>query len=373
MANITTKTFDQLVSDQVIAIQASVHTLMDFAIGSILRAIVESNSAVALWMQGLLLQLLTTTRAATSTGADLDSWAADYSFTRLTAVAATGQVTFSRFSASSDSFVPVGAQIQTSDTTVEIFAVTMDATNANWSASLNGYSVARGVVSITVPVQCTTVGTVGNVLANQCNVLTGSMPGIDTVTNANPFTNGIDAETDTAFRARFVNYLSSLSKATKNAISAAVAGVQQGLSFTLTENYNYAGTLTPGYFYVVVDDGSGNPPSALLTSISNAIDAVRAFTTTFGVYPPALQPANVALTVTSVNHAADAALAQAAISGYIAGLGIGASLPYSKLAQIAYDASPTITNVTAVTLNGVTADLASNSKQRITAGTIVVN
>lgn len=373
MPNLVTKTFDQLVSDQVTAIQSSVHTLMDFAIGSVLRAIVESNSAVALWMQGLILQLLTTTRAATSSGADLDSWTADFSFARLPAVAATGQVTFARFSATSQAVVQVGAQVQTSDTTVEIFTVTKDTTNTSWVPSVNAYVLAPGVVSITVPVQCTTPGTVGNILANQCNVLTGSMPGIDTVTNANPFTNGIDAETDTALRARFVNYLSSLSKATKNAISATVAGVQQGLNFTLTENYNYAGVLTPGYFYVVVDDGSGTPPSTLLTSVSNAIDTVRGFTTTFGVFAPVLQPANVALTVTSANHAADAALAQAAISAYIAGLVVGASLPYSRLAQLAYDASPTITNVSAVTLNGITADLVANNKQRIVAGTIVVN
>ena len=113
MANLTTKTFAQLVSDQVTAIQGAARTLIDFTIGSILRSIVESNSAVALWVQGLILQLLATTRAATSAGTDLDSWAADFNFYRLVAVAASGQVVFSRFTATQAAFIPVGTQIQT--------------------------------------------------------------------------------------------------------------------------------------------------------------------------------------------------------------------------------------------------------------------
>ena len=372
MADLNTKTFDQIVSDQVVAIQSRVQQLIDFAIGSILRSIVESNATVSLWFQGLLLQILATTRAATSTGADLDSWAADYAFYRLAATYTTGQVTFSRFSSTVAAFIPVGTQIQTSDSSPEIFEVTADSANQHWNAALNGYDVPAGTVSIAVPVKCTTAGTPGNVLAGQCNTLTGSIPGIDTVTNANPFTNGLDAETDTAFRARFVAYIGSLSKATRNAIANAISGVQQGLTYTLTENYTYAGASQSGYFYAVVDDGSGNPSSALLTSINNAIDAVRPFTVTFGVYGPVLETATIGLTITSTNHAADAALVQAAIQAYIATLAIGQSLPYTKLAQLAYDASPTITNVTAVTLNGGTADLAASAKQRIVAGVITV-
>lgn len=380
MPNITTKTFDQLVSDQVTAIQAKSTTksgvirLLDFAIGSVLRAIVESNSAVVLWVQGLLLQLLSMTRAATSSGTDLDSWGADFSFTRLPAVAATGNVTFSRYSPSgSQAVIPPGTQVQTSDAIPVIFTVTTDTGNAAWNDSLQGYVAAIGIPSVTVPVQCDTAGTVGNILHDQCTVLTGSLPGIDTVTNALGFTNGIDAEADAAFRARFVTYISSLSKATRNAIAAAIAGVQQGLSFTLVENHDATGAATPGYFYIVVDDGSGNPSQTLLDSVTNAVDSVRPFTTTPVVNGPTPNPADMAMTITTTNATGDIALVQAAISSYIAGLGVGDSLPYSRLAQIAYDASSTITNVTGVTLNGGTNDLSSTSSQRITANSIAVS
>lgn len=370
---LNTKTFDQLVADQVTAIQAACLSLIDFTIGSILRAIVESNSQVAIWVQGLILQVLAMTRAATSSGTDLDSWAADFNFYRNIGNASSGLVTFSRFTATAAAFIPVGTQIQTSDASPETFAVIADPTNVMWNASRNGYDLPGGIVSISVPVLALAIGAAGNVLAGQCNILTGSISGVDTVANANAFVNGADPETDPAFRTRFVAYIGSLSKATKNAISYAISTVQAGITFTLTENLNFAGASQPGYFYAVVDDGTGSPPSSLLTAIYAAVDPVRGFTISFGIFAPSLVTASVVMTVTSANHAADAAAAQLAINAYITALGMGQGLPYSRLSQIAYDSSPTITNVTAVTLNGATADLSATNKQRIMPGTITVN
>ena len=69
---LTTKDFSTIVSDMVTAIQGAAAVLVDLTIGSILRATVEANAAVVLWLQGLILQLLATTRAATSNATDLD-------------------------------------------------------------------------------------------------------------------------------------------------------------------------------------------------------------------------------------------------------------------------------------------------------------
>ena len=65
------------------AVQAAATQLLDLTVGSTLRAVLEANASVCLWMQWLILQVLRTTRAATSTGADLDSWMADLSLTPL--------------------------------------------------------------------------------------------------------------------------------------------------------------------------------------------------------------------------------------------------------------------------------------------------
>lgn len=371
---ITTQDFTTLVRNQVTAIQGAAKVLVDLTVGSILRAVVEANAAVILWLQGLILQLLAITRAATSSGADLDSWVGDFGLTRLAAVAASGQVSFARFTPSQQAVVPVGTTIQTGDGAQQ-FAVTLDTTNPAYSASLGGYVLAAGVASINVPVAAVTAGAGGNVSAGQINTLTQALPGVDTISNAASFTNGVDAESDAALRIRFIAFVASLSKATKGAVGYAITSLKQGVIYTLVENQQYNGTTDYGYFYVVVDDGTGSPGSTFLSNVSNAIDAVRGVSIRFGVCAPVVVTANAGMTITTAagyDHNAVVALVVAALRNYINALTLGQTLTYSRLAQVAYDASPGVTNVTAVTLNGGTADVSATSQQVIKAGTLTV-
>lgn len=371
---ITTQDFTTLVRNQVTAIQGAAKVLVDLTVGSILRAVVEANAAVILWLQGLILQLLAITRAATSSGADLDSWVGDFGLTRLAAVAASGQVSFARFTPSQQAVVPVSTTIQTGDGAQQ-FAVTLDTTNPAYSATLGGYVLAAGVGSINVPVAASTAGAGGNVSAGQLNTLTQAVPGVDTVSNAAAFTNGVDAESDAALRIRFIAFVASLSKATKGAVGYAITSLKQGVIYTLVENQQYNGTTDYGYFYVVVDDGTGSPGSTFLSNVSNAIDAVRGVSIRFGVFAPVVVTANAGMTITTAagyDHNAVVALVVAALRSYINGLRLGQTLTYSRLAQVAYDASPGVTNVTAVTLNGGTADVSATSQQVIKSGTLTV-
>ena len=375
MANITTQDFKSLVGNMVVAIQGGASKLVDLTVGSVLRAVVEANAAMVLWLQGLILALLAATRAATSNGADLDTWVADFGLTRLTAVAATGQVTFARFTNTLQGIVPVGTLIQTGDGSQQ-FTVTIDTTNGAYSSVLGGYVLAPGISSVNVPVAALTAGIGANVSAGQINTIAQAVPGIDTVTNAAAFTNGVNAESDAALRTRFVAFIASLSKATKAAVGFAVTSLQQGLVYTLVENFNYAGAAQMGYFYVVVDDGTGSPPSPLLTSVANAIDAVRPITSSFGVFAPVVQNATVVMTAAiaaGFDPVATKALVVTAIKSYINSLPLGTALAYSRLAQVAYDASPGVTNITAVTLNGGTADLTATSQQVVKWTSVVVN
>lgn len=375
MASLNIKDFATLVSDQVTAMQASAAGLVDLAIGSILRAVAESNSGVAMWIQQLIVNLLVTTRAATCSGDDLDSWMADFSFTRLSAVQSTGPVTFSRFTATNQALIPVGSEVTTTDGT-QAYTVTTDTTNSAYDSTQLGYVIAAGVSSLTVPVQANTAGAAGNAQAGTITVISGSIQYVDTVTNSTTFTNGEDAETDDAFRARFVLWIASLSKATKAAIGYALSSMQSGVTYTLTENYAYNGTAQPGYFYAVVDDGSGAPTTTFINQAYAAIDAVRGFTVTFGVFPPTLVTANVVMTITtdpSATHSDIVTIVTEAIQTYIASLSLGQLLPYTQLATIAYGASSFVTNVSGVTLNSGTSDLAASGKQVIRAGTISVS
>ena len=76
--NLNLKGFNQLVEDMGAALQSSASILIDVSVGSVVRAIFEANASVVLWLQWLVVRVLQSTRASTSTGVDLDSWMADF-------------------------------------------------------------------------------------------------------------------------------------------------------------------------------------------------------------------------------------------------------------------------------------------------------
>jgi len=375
MPSMSSKSFTQIVSDMVTAVQGRATALIDFAIGSVLRSVIEAVASVVVWLESLILVLLQTTRLATSSGSDVDSFVADFGLVRLPAQASTGQVTFARFTATMQAIIPVGALVQTSDGTQQ-FTVIADTTQPAYNAGLGAYVLPPGTASGAATVQAVNAGAAGNVSAGTITVVAQAIAYIDTVTNALGFTNGANAETDAALRTRFVAYIASLSKATKTAIANAILSLKTGVSETLVENALYNGTYNPGYFYAVVDDGTGTPGSSFLSAASNAIDAVRPFTVSFGVFAPVVVTANVAMTAAiaaGYDPVATKATVRAAVLAYIGSQTLGQSLPYTRILQIAYDSSPGVTNITGLTLNGGTADLAATAQQRILAGTVTVS
>lgn len=375
MASLNIKTFAQLVSEQIAAVQGRAAALVDFTVGSLMLSFVESNGSVMQWLQQMLVVLLTTTRAATSTGSDLVSWFADYGFTMLEAVSAKGNVTYSRFTPTNPALVPVGALVGSTDGSQQ-YAVVADATNPAYSSSQNGYVLAAGAASVTVPVVASIAGAAGNALANQVTVIVGGLSGIDTVNNTTAFLDGEDAETAPAARVRFIAYINSLSKAVRAAIENAVISIQPGVICKVTENLTYAGVARPGYFYVVADDGSGNPPTSFMTAVTLAVDAVMPIGSKFDAYPPVVVPASVAMTVTvaaGYDVAGTKALVSAAITAYLNALTIGQDQAFTLLTALAYGASAGVINVTGITLNGGVADLIATDQQVIKAGAITIN
>ena len=369
------RTFDALVQTAAAAVEASATQLLDLTVGSTLRAVLEANASIGLWMQWLILQVLRTTRAATSEGTDLDSWMGDFALSRLSAVPATGAVTFSRFTPGMPALIPVGALVRTADGT-QTFAVVADTALVSWSNVSNGYVVPASAASLDVPVTAQTPGSAGNVQSATITLLASAMPGIDSVNNASAFQNGLDAESDDAFRMRFGNYLASRTRATPLAVGYAINGIQQGLNYTIQENVDPSGQPLMGSFVVTVDDGSGSPSTALLSTVQSAIDAVRPVGSIFSVQPPSVVTAQISLTITTSPGTSKAplqALVGDAIGAYINGLPIGASLPLTRLAQIAYSASSAIVNVSAIQANGGMSDVTVPPTSVVKAGVIAVN
>lgn len=369
------RTFSVLVENMAASVQASASQLLDLAVGSTLRALLEANASIGLWMQWLVLLVLRTTRASTSNGPDLDSWMADMTLTRLPASFAVGMVTFSRFTPMSAAVIPAGALVRSTDGT-QIFVVSVDIQNAGWSAISNGYVIPAGTASLDVSVVAQAPGTAGNIQAGTISLLASTMPGIDSVNNAIATQKGIDAESDAAFRIRFVDFIASRSRATLSSIGYAVSSIQQGLSYAIQENVDSTGQTLLGNFVVTVDDGTGTPSTVLLSTVQSAIDAVRPIGSVFSVQAPTVVSAGLSMNIAVATGTAKApvqALVGDALISYVNNLPIGNSLPATKLAQIAYEASSTIVNVSQVLINGSGNDLVPGIAGVIKTGTVAVN
>ncbi len=366
--------FSVLVENMAAGVEGGSSQLVDLSIGSVLRALLESAAAVALWMQWLILQVLSMTRAATSTGADLDSWMADFGLVRLQGAASAGTVTFSRYTTGLAATIPVGAVVSTNDGQ-QSFAVVALVSHPAWNG-ISGYTVAPLAGGVSVPAQASVAGLAGNVQPGAIGLLSAALPGIDTVTNAAAFSGGADPESDAALRARFQLYINSRSLATVSAISFAVASLQNGLRFTVLENRDTTGAAALGHFWVVVDDGSGAPPATLLQSASTAVEAVRPIGATYAVTGPTIQAVAVQMTLVTSNPLTRTAVqlaVQSAVFAWIAGLPIAGTLALSKIEALAHGADPSVVSVTQTSINGIAADVTASQSGVLIASSIVVN
>lgn len=370
MAILSLQNFTTLTNNFAAVVQGACRSLIDFSTGSILLSVAEASSAVGLWMQWLILQVLALTRAATSNGTDLDSWVADFTLVRLPATVAQGTVTFSRFTPTSQALILPGAQVKTADGT-QTFNVIADTAKTAWNATLGGYVIAAGISSSDATVQAVNSGIQGNVQAGAITLLSSAISFVDTVSNALNFANGIDAESDAALRVRFGLFIQGLARGTIAAIGYAISSVQQGLSWTIQENITVGGGFMPGNFVVTIDDGSGTPSATLQTAVSAAIALYRPAGSTWTVRAPTVTLATISFSYTTTptaNKTAAMTIAvQAAVVAYVNALPDGAPLIYSRIAGIAYGIDPTITAVENVLLNSGTADLTPDQSHAVKA------
>ena len=351
---IPVQNFSALVQNAATYAQGACSALLNLTVGSALRSVIEATASVALWIQYQILLFLTMTRLATSYGSDVDTFVADFGLVRLPGNAATGSVTLTSFSPSSQSaVVPPGTPVKLADGS-QTFTVTTDTTNLAWNVAAGAYIRPAGAASITVPIAAAAVGAAGNVAAGTIVLLGQSVSGIDTATNAAPLTNGANAETDAALKARFSLFIQNLPRATLSAVENAIAGVQQGITFQVNENADTQGNPQAGHFTVIVDDGSGHPSQAFLNTVGAAVDATRALTSTFSVIGPNVTAVVVGgmLTVAAGQSNANAlAAAEAAVTAYFASLPIGAGSSAAKIIAAVFNSASSISDLT-LAVNG---------------------
>jgi uncharacterized phage protein gp47/JayE len=166
---------------------------LDTSIGSPVRSILDvvSEQIAEAYADQYLLNY--GTNVYTKSGSDLDNYVAQYGFTRLPGVRASGSITFSRTSvASADVYIGAGTQVTDSATPPNIFN------------TLTPVILAANTTSCSVPIQAQIAGTSGNVAANTIvNVTTLSM-GFSSLTNPSGLSGGTNPESDDQLRARFI-------------------------------------------------------------------------------------------------------------------------------------------------------------------------
>lgn len=368
------QTFQQLLQRMSAAIQSSASQLVDLSVGSMLRAVLEANASIGLWIQWLIVQTLSMTRAATSNGTDLDSWMADFLLTRQPATPARGVATFSRLLTGSAIVIPVGTVLKATSANVS-FLVTADIANGAWQTDSLNYRLPTGISAADLPIVAQSVGASGNVTAGTITTLASAVPGLDFVSNALALSGGCDAESDLKFRDRFHAYINSRSQATATAVGYAIISLQQSLRYRLFENSDATGTWQPGQFLVIVDDGSGQPSASTISNVYAAIDKVRPVGSSFVVRPPDIVPVTVVILLSTGSGALDANTSELVIktvTAYINQLPIGATLSMTRLVEIAYRAGRFPDNISSVSINNTSADLVCSTHGVLKAQTITV-
>lgn len=249
-------------------IRARTPGLTDIEPGSVLRQIIGAAARgfeIGSFNTAQLLQLFSIYAAQ---GADLDARAQDYlpvGINRGAASRATGTVRWSRAIATASAVViPAGTRFARPGSNPPVSYVS---TAPGWIPAAGTISVRTDGPGGDIPARAEVAGAPGNTGLGTTTVTLSTLAGISAVTNPTPFTGGVDRETDDQFRARIVEYTSTLARSTRNALEfrakqAEIDGQRVVLARCLQSPY-YA----PGSATLLIDDGSGTAESFAQTTL----------------------------------------------------------------------------------------------------------
>jgi hypothetical protein len=367
-----TKTLAEFVTDFINQFATQTGFQPVLAPGSPILAIAEAESAQAMFLQFQAQFTTLFARSTTCTGPDLDSFYAQFNFPRAGASFANGSVTLSIASPANnnitvaaailnpDSTYTGGTIVQTIGGAIQ-YQLIPDINQTAYNIGLNAYVLPAGQTSITATANALVAGSASNVQAGQLIQFGSSSSNITFVNNPAPISNGSDHESDNHYRARFILYITSLSKATYNAILETCETLFPDYTFAILSNVTPSNIPTFGYFTVVVNNPGGTVPSGQLITIATALEAVRAFTVQDAVIAAHIHKPPIQMSI-SVSNGADfdtvSQVVQLAVIGYVNSLPSGAKLYLSNLIDAADNASQEVTSIdfTSVTINGIQAN-----------------
>jgi len=275
MAERTIYKFSEILSRMTTRLSTTT-SISDFTPGSIIRSVLETTAIFVEYLQFLIETVFRSFYTDTAEGQDLKNRIADFGMEANEAVAARGIQTFSRNTPATESFtIFTGTTVSTEP---DVFGNTI-----NYDVEFD-IPFVSGAISATGYVVCQVTGANGNCPSGAITNIPTTISGIDSTTNALPFSNGAEAETDDQIRRRIPVHLNGLQKGNRYGIESDIYDID-GITFVkLEKNIPTNGTIT-----VYVSNESGIISAEQLDLIEDAISSSVSFGIEYSVVTPIVE------------------------------------------------------------------------------------
>ncbi len=314
----TIRDFDTIVSDMVAYIVANSPQITDLNPGSVIRSFCEG---VGLTTEELYVGVYLGFRKYLSNiKTDV------FGFEKKAGVKATTNVIFSRAGSSGDVTIPSATRVQT-------------ASGLKFATTAQIQILDGNNDSNPVEVEADKIGVAYNVALNTITIMIDTIDGVDSVTNANAATGGVDRETDYEFEKRFQAYVEGIGRTNVAGVVYGALSVDGITSVSVDELFPPVGNVNVKLY---IDDGSsGGVSSAKVQEVQDVIDGDgenEAGYRSAGVNVLVVAPSIVTQDVTmSVTAASGVAIDQmkvdinSVLTNYVNTLGVGADIIYNEL------------------------------------------
>lgn len=315
----TVKSFDQIVTDMVAIIIANSSQITDLSPGSVIRSYCEG---AGLCLEELYIGVYLGFRRY------LDEIQENvFDFDRKAGTKATTNAVFSRSGTSGDVTIPQGTRVKT-------------ASGLRFSTTAQGQITNGNTDSDPIEVEAEKVGTAYNVASGTITIIEDEINGVESVTNANAATGGVDQESDHEFKKRFQAYIEGLAKSNVAGLKTAALDVDGITSASVVELFPPVSNVN---VKVYIDDGSsGGVSDAKVTEVQNAIDGegtdekpgYRSAGINVSAVKPGIVTQDVTATLTLLEGVDTDEVKTAvnqALTNYVNGLGVGADIIHSEL------------------------------------------
>lgn len=271
------KTFAGVTADMIRHMQSTQDKVTDFHVGSVARTLVEAPAVeIDEFYQRVLLGLVEAIPVAIYQA---------FEFDQLPAYAAAGDVTFSvPLPVVEPITIPAGTIVQMPGTRIRYLTA-------------SAVQIAASTISVDARVYAEWAGVAGNTGTETVTEIVASLGDTVSVTNANPISGGRDAETPEERKARFIDYIGSLSRGTVWAVTyAARSSVIRNASGVVIEWVTRVGIIEgAGHVQLFIYSSGGTPSTELLNVAQATIDG--SFDQQTQTWTPGYRPVGADVTV----------------------------------------------------------------------------